>query len=116
MKDFYRILNYVKPYYRYAFLNMIFNVFAVLFSLVSITMVIPFLGLLFGTIETDIIKPESFTFSTSSIKDHFYYEINNIIESGETIDALLFICVLILKQSIQLHFVNFLILFYYFFF
>ena len=75
---------------------MIFNVFAVLFSLVSITMVIPFLGLLFGTIETDIIKPESFTFSTSSIKDHFYYEINSIIESGEKIDALLFICGLIL--------------------
>ncbi|MBT5699725.1 MAG: ABC transporter ATP-binding protein [Flavobacteriales bacterium] len=96
MKDFYRILNYVKPYYRYAFLNMIFNVFAVLFSLVSITMVIPFLGLLFGTMETDIVKPESFTFSTSSIKDHFYYEINSIIESGEKIDALLFICGLIL--------------------
>ncbi|MBT4217556.1 MAG: ABC transporter ATP-binding protein, partial [Flavobacteriales bacterium] len=96
MKDFYRILNYVKPYYRYAFLNMIFNVFAVLFSLVSITMVIPFLGLLFGTMETDIVKPESFTFSTSSIKDHFYYEINIIIESGEKIDALLFICGLIL--------------------
>ena len=75
---------------------MIFNVFAVLFSLVSITMVIPFLGLLFGTMETDIIKPESFTFSTSSIKDHFYYEINSIIESGEKIDALLFICGLIL--------------------
>ncbi len=75
---------------------MIFNVFAVLFSLVSITMVIPFLGLLFGTMETNIIKPESFTFSTSSIKDHFYYEINSIIESGEKIDALLFICGLIL--------------------
>lgn len=75
---------------------MIFNVFAVLFSLVSITMVIPFLGLLFGTMETDIVKPESFTFSTSSIKDHFYYEINIIIESGEKIDALLFICGLIL--------------------
>ena len=75
---------------------MIFNVLAVLFSLVSITMVIPFLGLLFGTMETDIVKPKSFTFSTSSIKDHFYYEINSIIESGEKIDALLFICGLIL--------------------
>ena len=32
---------------------MIFNVFAVLFSLVSITMIIPFLGLLFGTINVE---------------------------------------------------------------
>ena len=95
MKDFYRILKYVKPYLPYAILNVAFNILTVLFSLVSLTMVIPFLGLLFGTIETDIIKPESFTFSTSSIKDHFYYEINSIIESGEKIDALLFICVLI---------------------
>ena len=91
---------------------MIFNVFAVLFSLVSITMVIPFLGLLFGTIETDIIKPESFTFSTSSIKDHFYYEINNIIESGETIDALLFICILILITFFFRNLFRYLSLFY----
>ena len=59
-------------------------------------MVIPFLGLLFGTIEVDHIKPEGFYLTPESLKDHFYYEINTIIMSGEKEDALLFICVLIL--------------------
>ena len=75
---------------------MIFNVFAVLFSLVSITMVIPFLGLLFGTINVDISSVPELNFSASSVKDYFYYHINSIIKSGTKIDALLFICGLIL--------------------
>ena len=75
---------------------MIFNLFAVLFSLVSITMVIPFLGLLFGTTNEDISSRPELNFSASSVKDNFYYHINSIIESGTKIDALLFICGLIL--------------------
>ena len=75
---------------------MIFNVFAVLFSLVSITMVIPFLGLLFGTINVESSSVPELSFSASSVKNYFYYHINSIIESGTKIDALLFICGLIL--------------------
>ncbi len=66
--------------------------FAVLFSLVSITMVIPFLGLLFGTINVDVSSVPELNFSASSVKNYFYYHINSIIESGTKIDALLFIC------------------------
>ena len=75
---------------------MIFNVFAILFSLVSITMVIPFLGLLFGTINVESSSVPEISFSASSVKDYFYYHINSIIDSGTKIDALLFICGLIL--------------------
>jgi len=96
MKDFYRILSYVKPYYNFTILNVIFNVLTVLFSLVSLTMIIPFLGLLFGTMEVDIVHPEQYSFTLSSAKDYFYYQINAIIESGTKVDALLFICGLIL--------------------
>ena len=96
MKDFFRILKYTKPYYIHTILNIVFNILTVLFSLVSMTMVIPFLGLLFGTIEADNIKPEGFYLTPESLKDHFYYEINTIIMSGEKEDALFFICVLIL--------------------
>ena len=96
MKDFLRILKYAKPYYAYAILNIVFNILTVLFSLVSLTMVIPFLGLLFGTISVENTKPEVFSLTPESLKDHFYYEINTIITSGEKQDALLFICTLIL--------------------
>lgn len=96
MKDFFKILKYAKPYYIYAVLNIVFNIITVFFSLVSLTMAIPFLGLLFGTIEVENIQPESFSLTPESIKDHFYFEINTIIESGEKVDALFFICALIL--------------------
>ena len=96
MKDFLKILKYAKPYYIYAILNIVFNILTVFFSLVSLTMAIPFLGLLFGTIEVENIQPESFSLTPESIKDHFYFEINTIIESGEKVDALFFICALIL--------------------
>ena len=96
MKDFFRILRYVKPYYNYAILNVVFNILTVLFSLVSLTMIIPFLGLLFGTLEVEVTSQPALSFSASSVKDYFYFQINSIIESGTKIDALLFICGLIL--------------------
>ena len=96
MKDFFRILRYVKPYYNYAILNVVFNILTVLFSLVSLTMIIPFLGLLFGTMEVEVTSKPELSFSASSVKDYFYFQINSIIESGTKVDALLFICGLIL--------------------
>ena len=96
MKDFFRILRYVKPYYNYAILNVVFNILTVLFSLVSLTMIIPFLGLLFGTLELEVTSKPELSFSASSVKDYFYFQINYIIESGTKVDALLFICGLIL--------------------
>lgn len=96
MKDFFRILRYVKPYYNYAILNVVFNILTVLFSLVSLTMIIPFLGLLFGTLEVEVTSHPSLSFSASSVKDYFYFQINSIIESCTKVDALLFICGLIL--------------------
>ena len=74
MKDFFKILKYAKSYYIYAILNIVFNILTVFFSLVSLTMAIPFLGLLFGTIEVENIQPESFSLTPESIKDHFYFE------------------------------------------
>jgi ATP-binding cassette, subfamily B, bacterial MsbA len=96
MKDFFRILRYVKPYYNYAILNVVFNILTVLFSLVSLTMIIPFLGLLFGTLVVEVTSQPELSFSASSVKDYFYFQINSIIESGTKVDALLFICGLIL--------------------
>ena len=93
MKDFYRILNYVKPYYGFALLNILFNLLTVVFSLVSLTMIIPFLGILFGEID-NIQSPSSNDFI--SLKDHLYYQIKEIINSMRQIDALMFICLLIL--------------------
>tara|TARA_B100001741_G_scaffold313846_1_gene322670 strand:- start:3799 stop:5616 length:1818 start_codon:yes stop_codon:yes gene_type:complete len=97
MKDFLRVLNFAKPYWIYAVLNILFNILTVIFSLVSITMIIPFLGLLFGTQEK-IYTTSSLEFSANSIKENFYFHITQIIDSRGQIDALLFICGLVLTM------------------
>lgn len=98
MKDFYKIIKNIKSYKGYVVLNIMFNILTVLFSLISLTMVIPFLSLLFKEINPEnIIKPENFSFSAESIKEHFYYYIQRTIQtSQDPLDALLFICTLIL--------------------
>ena len=95
MKDFLRVLNFAKPYWIYAVFNIVFNVLSVIFSLVSITMIIPFLGLLFGTQEK-VYTTSSLDFNTNSIKENFYFHITQIIDSRGQIDALFFICGLVL--------------------
>ncbi len=95
MKDFFKVLRFAKPYWVYAVFNIVFNILTVIFSLVSITMIIPFLGLLFGTQEKVYEAPE-LSFSTSSITENFYFQITKIIETRGQIDALLFICLLVL--------------------
>ncbi|MAD50590.1 MAG: antibiotic ABC transporter ATP-binding protein [Flavobacteriales bacterium] len=111
MKDFLRVLRFAKPYWIYAVFNIVFNILTVLFSLVSITMIIPFLGLLFGTQEK-VYQAPPLGFSTTSIKENFYLQITQIIESRGQIDALLFICGLVLVMFLFRNLFRYLALFF----
>jgi subfamily B ATP-binding cassette protein MsbA len=95
MHYFLRIIKYIKPYTPFAVLNIISNIISVLFSLVSLTMVIPFLGILFGT-QDKVYNPQPLSFNTDAIKDNFYAIISSEIDEKEKIEALLFICILVL--------------------
>ena len=54
MKPFFKILKFAYKYKYLALLNALLNIISVLFGLVSITLVIPILGILFGTQEKSI--------------------------------------------------------------
>ena len=95
MHYFLRILKYIKPYTSFAILNIVSNIISILFSLVSLTMVIPFLGILFGT-QAKVYNPQPLSFSATAIKDNFYAIISSTIDEKGTVDALLFICILVL--------------------
>lgn len=95
MNYFFRIIKYIKPYLSYAILNVLSNIVSVLFSLVSLTMIIPFLGILFETQEK-VYDPQPFSFNTESIKDNFYAIISSVIDEKGKLEALLFICILVL--------------------
>jgi ATP-binding cassette, subfamily B, bacterial MsbA len=95
MKNILRIFKYAIPYWGFASLNIVFNILSVLFSLGSLAMVVPFLGLLFGTQKLVLVKPY-FHFSTNSVTETFYYYMSKIITDYGKVDALIFICVLVI--------------------
>ncbi len=51
MKRFLSIVGYIKPYWFFAVLNILFNVLSAFFALFSFVMAIPFLRILFNTQE-----------------------------------------------------------------
>lgn len=94
MKSFLWVAGYVKKYWNYLILNIGFNILAVLFSVVSLTMVIPFLGLLFGTQPLVHEKPEV-SFNAESAVDYFYYLLSKVITGYGPVEALMLICILV---------------------
>ena len=70
MKKTFEILKFIQPYGHLIALNTFFNTLSVVFSLFSISLIIPILGLLFGTITPpDNIITE---LNSSNIKEYFY--------------------------------------------
>ena len=111
MKEFFRILRFTIPYWYYALFNIIFNILTVLFSLVSITMIIPFLGLLFGTQEKTYDAPP-LSLNPDAIKENFYLYITQIIDEKGQVEALLFICLLVLVMFFFRNFCRYLALYF----
>lgn len=100
MKDLGKIFRYVIPYWRLASLNVLLNTLSVIFGLFSLTMVIPFLGILFGTQELITTDP-GFTFSVTGIKNYFYYELSNIIIHEGKSQALLMVSIVVVAMSLM---------------
>ena len=96
MKKFYRVLAYIKPYLGYAGLNVIFNLLTIIFSLFSFALLIPFLNLLFGINDLVTVKPE-LNFSTGAFLDYLNYEISSIILTEGKIQALIYICLILIS-------------------
>ena len=93
MKHTLAILKFSFPYSSLIALNTLFNFLSVIFSLFSISLIIPILGLLFGTIEA----PENHIaeLNTHNLKDYFYNYINVMRQEKGVINVLGFICVLV---------------------
>ena len=111
MHFFLKILKYIKPYSVYVCFNILSNILSVLFSLFSITMVIPFLGILFGTQEK-VSQAQALAFNASSIKDNFYFIISKTINSKGETEALMFICILVLAMFFLKNLFRYLALFF----
>jgi subfamily B ATP-binding cassette protein MsbA len=94
MKRFARILFYLRSQKRNIVLYVAFNLLSILFSLVSLTMLAPFLQMLFGKEKLINVKP-NWNFSATGILDYLKYIVSNLISRHNEVYALAAICVII---------------------
>lgn len=94
MKRFSTILGYLRDRKGNIALYLLFNLLSILFSLVSLTMLAPFLELLFNPEARVTDKPE-LAFSAESILLYLKYIITKLINEHSQIYALGFICIVI---------------------
>ncbi len=111
MKKFYRVLAYIKPYWGYAGLNVFFNILTVAFSLFSFALLIPFLNLLFGITKQVTVKPE-FGFSTDALLGFLNYHISEVIRNEGKIQALVYICAIMLGAFFFRNFARFMAMYF----
>jgi len=100
MKEAIKILLYIRAYKKPLLLNILFNALSIVFSVFSLAMIFPFLGLLFGTQDL-VTQIPAFELKGSVIIQYFYFYLSNIIApdgivsiAGQT-KGLLFICTLV---------------------
>lgn len=95
MKRFSTILKYLSDQKGYVALYFIFNLLSVVFSLVSLTMLVPFLQLLFGKEKPPDHIPQ-LSFSAGSVLENIKYLLSVMIREHSTAYALGAICVIII--------------------
>lgn len=94
MKSLFPVFRYMKRHLRSVFAYFGCTLASVLFSLVSLAMLMPFLGLIFGDTDLVYTKPPLGFSSKAIIANFNYYNSQIIIHHGKA-DALGFICVLV---------------------
>lgn len=83
--------QYIRPYMKYVGLNILFNLLGIFFGLFTITLAIPFLGLLFGT-QQPVGEIGSFSLNAEGVQHFFSYQISAIIRASGKETALLWLC------------------------
>ena len=92
MKKFIRIISYIKEYKAYMSLYTLFISLSIVFSLFSLSMLVPFMDLIFGSSELSGVAKVA-TANSGSLKDSLYTFLqNNIIQYGK-LAALGWICI-----------------------
>ena len=96
MNYFKKILRFAKPYLRYAWLNVFFNILYAIFNVLSVLAFIPVLGILFGREEKVAVKPEfkGLTGIYDYVQDSLNFYVSNMMETGGLEKALIFICLI----------------------
>ena len=96
MKQFQRIFKYLRDYKGKIVLYFLCILLSIVFSMVSLAMLAPFLKLLFNQKDLVTARPESIL-SASDLLDFLMYQISKLIMENGPEAALAFICVIIIS-------------------
>ncbi len=110
MRQIGKLMNYILPYKGRVFLIVLFNLLYAICSVASLTLIAPFLQLLFGQIEP-ISKPD-FVLSISVIIDYFFYYLGFLIETQGPNSALFYIAATMILLSLLSNFFRYLSMFF----
>lgn len=97
MKQFKRIFKYLAGYKGNIGSYFLFIVLSIVFSMVSLAMLAPFLQLLFGIEKLTLVEPE-FSFSAKGLLAYMRYVISTLITEKGPESALAFICGIIITS------------------
>jgi len=89
VKNYLRLLGLVRSYKGYAALNIFCNILSVVFSLFSLTMVAPFLNVLFN--QDAVYQPMPWSYSVKVLLNNFNYFLSHYIAEYGQLQALTFI-------------------------
>ncbi|MCL6523756.1 MAG: ABC transporter ATP-binding protein/permease [Thermoflavifilum sp.] len=95
MKNLFWVFRYLKKHIQGIVLYFLFNLLAIVFSLVSLTMLIPFLSLIFGKTQPVHIKP-AFHLSSSGLIELFNYYLTQVIDAYGKSYAIGVICLVVI--------------------
>lgn len=93
MKEFFGILKLVKGYGKFAVINVLFNLLAIIFSAFSLVMLMPIMEILFNQQDkiTELLK--SPPAADASWKDYIYYHLADFINTYGSAQVLLYVCI-----------------------
>lgn len=101
MQGYWGIVGLLRNYKGLVLVVVLFNILSVIFSLFSLTMVVPLLGVLFG-IQPIVTEMPDVTLNPNNMIDLFYYEVSQLIlnDAGQVtlegqMKALVFICIFV---------------------
>lgn len=93
------LLKYIAPYKWSAFKNIFYNMLSAVFALVSYTLVIPFLKILFNTVQ-QLPPPGQFRFSIDYLNTAINYGFYEFIHRHGEVNALLLVCIVVVIASL----------------
>ena len=92
------LLKFFAPYYGSAIRNIIYNILSAVFALISYTLVIPFLNILFNRVEI-VTAPGGFRFSSDYFGTFIKYYFSEFIDKHGQIATLLLVVIIVIVAS-----------------